>query len=66
LEKWAGPRVLEALRHVFAHYEGEDIERALLAKMDLFRRLGTETAKKLGCDYPIEVHERLMQWMKTT
>jgi len=47
LEQWAEPRVLEALRDVFAHYGEEDIWHALLATMDMFRWLATETAERV-------------------
>ena len=65
LENWADQRVLEKLQHVFAHYEKEDMNRALMANVSLFRWLATETAEKLGYKYPRRVHERLTGWMKT-
>jgi aminoglycoside 6-adenylyltransferase len=52
IERWAHPRALQALHAVFAHYDGAEIKRALLATMDLFRWLAKETAEYLGYQYP--------------
>jgi aminoglycoside 6-adenylyltransferase len=48
LEQWADPRVLAALPGAFARYDSEDVWRALLATMDLYRWLAVETAVQLG------------------
>ena len=66
LERWADPRVLKEMSHVFARYEEDDMDQALLASLDLFRWLATETAEKLAYDYPSKMHERLSAWMRTT
>jgi len=58
LERWADPRVVEALRHAFARYDRDDIERATLATMDLFRWVAVETTRRLGYDYPHTADER--------
>jgi aminoglycoside 6-adenylyltransferase len=65
LEEWADPRVLAGLRTAFAHYDEEDIWRALLASMDLFRWLAIETAERLGHPYPTAADERVTEWVKT-
>ncbi len=52
LEEWADPRALAGLRDAFAHYDADDIRRALFATMDLFRWLAMETAERLGYPYP--------------
>lgn len=44
LEEWADPRAVAALADAFAHYDVEDVWRALLATMDLFAWLERETA----------------------
>ena len=51
LEEWADPAVVEELAGVFAHYDEDDLWRASLATMNLFRRLATETAERLGLPY---------------
>jgi hypothetical protein len=34
-----------------------------LATMDLFRRVGRETAARLGCAYPEDADERVTVWV---
>jgi len=65
LEEWGDPAVLQGLRDVFAHYDEEDMWRALLATMDLFRSLAIETAERLGYPYPTATDERATEWTKT-
>jgi aminoglycoside 6-adenylyltransferase len=57
LEKWGDPRVIKELKNAFAHYDEEDIWRALFATMDLFRWLAGETAEQLGYEYPTPADE---------
>ena len=64
LEEWADPRALAGLRDAFAHYDEDDIWRALLASMDLFRWLAIETAERLGHPYPTAADERVTEWVK--
>jgi aminoglycoside 6-adenylyltransferase len=65
LEKWADPRVVEGLRSSFAHYETDDVARALLEEMKLFRWVALETAKKLEYQYPVEAEEHVLKWVET-
>lgn len=58
LEEWADPRALENLSGAFAHYEEEDVWRALFVTMALFRWLAVETAEKLEYAYPEYGDER--------
>lgn len=59
LEEWVDSRALEALRGAFAHYEEEDLWRALFVTMDLFRWLAVETANQLHYSYPALGDERV-------
>jgi aminoglycoside 6-adenylyltransferase len=52
LEKWAEPRILSGLHGAFAHYDREDIKRALFCTVELFRLLSRETAEMLNLNYP--------------
>jgi len=52
LEQWADPRAMAELRGAFAHYDAQDVRRALPATMALFRWLARETADRLGYPYP--------------
>ena len=54
LEAWADPRAVAALPQIYAHYEEQDIWRALLATMELFRWLAIETADMLSYAYPTQ------------
>ena len=57
MERWADPRALERLCDAFAHYDQDDIRRALLATMDLFRWLAEEIAERLAYCYPTHTDE---------
>jgi aminoglycoside 6-adenylyltransferase len=52
LEQWADPRAVAALPAIFAHYEVEDMWRALETTMELFRWLACETANLWDYEYP--------------
>jgi aminoglycoside 6-adenylyltransferase len=64
LEKWADPRAVKGLKDAFAHYDEDDIWRALLATMDLFRWLAVETAERLNYDYPTHADEYATKLVK--
>jgi len=64
LEEWADPCALEGLREAFARYDKQDVGRALLATMDLFRRTAIETASKLGYQYPADADEHVSEWVR--
>jgi aminoglycoside 6-adenylyltransferase len=54
LEEWADPRAVTQLAGVFAHYDRDDIARALWATMELFRWLAQETAEHWQYTYPAD------------
>jgi len=64
LEEWADPRAYNSLRHAYAHYNKEDIERALLATLDLFCWLTRETTALLNYTYPAQVEEHITSLMQ--
>jgi aminoglycoside 6-adenylyltransferase len=64
LERWADPRVLEALPAAFAAYERSSVARALLAMMDLFGWVGRETAEALDLSYPTASHQAVAAWVR--
>jgi aminoglycoside 6-adenylyltransferase len=66
LEEWADPRVVEGLRHMVAHRDAEDMGRALLATIDVFRWLAAETSERLGYPYPLSTDEQVSEWVKTS
>jgi aminoglycoside 6-adenylyltransferase len=52
LEEWADPRAVAELPRVYAHYDAEDVWRALRATMDVFRWVSQETADHYHFTYP--------------
>ena len=63
LEEWADPRALEALPSTFAAYDADDLGRALLATLELFRWLAIETAERWGYPYPTRIDQRVTVWL---
>ena len=51
------------LRGTFAHYDDEDVWRASIATMSLFRTLATETAQRLELRYPTDVDANISDWV---
>lgn len=64
LEEWADPRAVAALSEIFAHYNEDDVWRALLATMGLFRWLAIETAELLRYPYPSFGDERATELVR--
>ena len=54
LDRWAEKEILSDLEKCFAHYDREDMVSALLATLDLFCRLASQTAEIKGYKYPKE------------
>ncbi|MGD2250872.1 MAG: aminoglycoside 6-adenylyltransferase, partial [Candidatus Methanofastidiosia archaeon] len=65
LEKWADTRVIKELKNAFAHYNEDDIWRALFVTMDLFRWLAKETAEKLQYEYPVKGDQYATELVET-
>lgn len=52
LESWVGEEILNELKKCFAHYEEEDVMRALLATNQLFEKVTRGIADAKGFSYP--------------
>jgi aminoglycoside 6-adenylyltransferase len=63
LEQWAAPRVVEGLGACFAHYDRDDVWRATIATMDLFRWIARETADRLALPYPADADGHATEWV---
>jgi aminoglycoside 6-adenylyltransferase len=63
IEHWASPDVLDRLPGIFAHYDQEDIWRALLNTMSLFDQTARETAGRLMYAYPNNVAQSITNWV---
>ncbi len=64
LEQWAHPCAVERLHDAFAHYDEDDVRRALLATVDLFRWLAIETAEQLSYPYPTLADEHATELVR--
>lgn len=63
-ETWADPAVLEGMRGTYGRFDAEETWRALLATMDLFRRVSREVADALDFAYPALADERVTAWVR--
>ena len=61
LDAWADPRVADALPHVTARCDDDDLRRALRASLDAFGELAVETAAALGHAYPRAAHAKVAE-----
>ena len=50
--KWIKPEIWQELHHIIGHFDADDSWRALFASIDLFHKLGRETADQLNYPYP--------------
>jgi aminoglycoside 6-adenylyltransferase len=65
LEEWTEPWITERLSSTFAHYDCDDIKRALLNVLSLFQKMAIETAEKLDYPYPAKSNKQLTEWIET-
>lgn len=63
MESWTDARTLEELPEAFAHYDQDDLRRALAATMRLFGRVSRETADRVGYTYPREAERHVTTWI---
>ena len=54
IDKWAGDEISSELKTCFAHYDSEDMTKALMATHQLFSKLAKEFAELEGFEYPKE------------
>ena len=64
LEKWAGEEILNELKNCFAHYEKEDVMRALIATSQLFEKVTRGLADAEGFAYPERAYECAKAYLK--
>lgn len=51
MRNWVDSEAWQSLHHTFAHFDAEDSWRALIATIELYRRVVRETARMLGYEY---------------
>jgi aminoglycoside 6-adenylyltransferase len=66
LERWADPLIVERLAATFAAYEAGATARALIATIQLFKDVASETAAALGFSYPEQSHAAVYGWAVET
>ena len=63
IEKWASPQVVRELPKVIAHYDDDDVWRALKASMELFQQIASKTAEHWQYIYPVNQIEKVIKWV---
>ncbi len=66
LERWADPWIVERLPATFATYDPAAVARALVAMIQLFEEVATETAEALELSYPLQAHAEIFRWAVAT
>ena len=51
-DNWAGDEILSEISECFAHYDKDDIKKALIKTHELFARITRELAESEGYEYP--------------
>jgi aminoglycoside 6-adenylyltransferase len=64
LDQWVEQKVRDSIQFIFARYNKDEIGRALLETMELFRLLAIEAAEKLGFEYPADADKHVTEWVK--
>jgi len=64
LDKWADDEIKEKLKGCFAHYDGEDMKKALVCTEKLFAELARKAAGMKGYTYPNAAEEYAEQFLK--
>jgi len=62
-EKWSDQRVVKQMAKCFAHYENDDIKRALKNTMDLFSSVTVDVCEGLHYNNPVEVEKEARKWV---
>jgi aminoglycoside 6-adenylyltransferase len=65
IEEWAEPWIIDSLSECFSHYKKNDIKKALISTMELFRTITLKITGKLGFNYPKDVDTKATQWVKS-
>ena len=64
MKDWVPSNDWLRLNEVYGRFDAADSWRALLATLSLFRDVATETANKLGYEYPAEVDESISGYIR--
>lgn len=61
--EWASKDIIEELRYTFGNFDKVDSWKALLATIDLFKRLSKNIAIRLNYSYPVKIDDRISTWI---
>lgn len=64
IERWADEWILEKLKVCFAHYEEDDIGKALIQTHELFRELAAGVSSAKGYTYPQKAENTAKAYLK--
>lgn len=65
LAAWADPHASAILPETFAVYDRDDLQRALFATLEMYRRLAVKTSEQLGFNYPVDVDKKITDWIRS-
>lgn len=64
MRSWVDPDTWKSLHQVFAHFDRSDSRRGLLHLIELFRKIATDTANRLGYSYPYDLDKNITNHIK--
>jgi aminoglycoside 6-adenylyltransferase len=65
LSEWADPQAMDKLQATFAAFVAADLQRALFATLELFRRLAHDVAGQLGYPYRPQTDEFVDDYIRS-
>ncbi len=66
MHSWVDADTWKALHQVFAHFDSRDSWQGLIHTIELFRKLATDTAKRLGYSYPHDLDKNITNFISAT
>ena len=63
-EKWAAPKIVDAVSACFSDYRIDETWDSLLAMVELFTRLARKTSSYLHIAYPLQREQDVVRYMQ--
>ena len=60
MKSWVEPGIWESLHKCFSGFKAKESWDAMFQTFNLFSKISRETAKLLGCEYPVEIEESVV------
>ncbi len=64
MHAWVSKETWTELHNCFAHFDAEDSWKALIATIELFGRIGKQTAEHIGYQYPTDVDKNITEFVQ--